>query len=55
MTTAGNELLGRDDFAVPLPLALEWASAHRGDLAPEIDGESATETIVACVRAADEG
>jgi len=54
MTAAVNELLGRDDFSIPLTLALEWASVHRSAFTEEGDGSEMAELLVRHVRAADD-
>ncbi len=55
MTDVTNELLGREDFGVPLAMSLEWASAHPGSMRGEGDGEELAMALVRQIQAADEG
>lgn len=40
LTKVGNEVAKAKEMAIPLPLVLEWASAHTKTLAGEYDGEA---------------
>lgn len=54
MTDVTNAVLGRDDLAIPLPLALEWASVHGRGLDGEGDGEELAMELVRCIQEADD-
>jgi Fe-S-cluster containining protein len=53
VTDLTNEALGRDDMAIPLPLALEWASVNREAFDAEGDGEELAMGLVRAIQAAD--
>jgi Fe-S-cluster containining protein len=54
MTAATNALLGREDLAIPLTLALEWASANPGAFDHQGDGEEMALDLVRCIQEADD-
>ena len=54
VTELTNEVLGREDMAVPLPLALEWAGVNREAFAVEGDGEELAMELVAAIQAAND-
>lgn len=54
LTGFTNEALGRADAAVPLPLALEWASVHARAFAAEGDGETLAMALVQHIQAEDD-
>ncbi len=54
MTVAVNDLLGRDDFSIPLALALEWATVNRTAFVHEGDGIAMANDLVRHVREADD-
>ena len=53
MTAATNEIWGRSDRGVPIPLALEWAAAHRKAFRAEGDGEQMAMALVGAIQTED--
>jgi Fe-S-cluster containining protein len=49
-----NDVLGRDDHNIPLPLALEWASVHGRAFEREGDGEELAMALVQHIQDADD-
>ncbi len=54
MTSFTNQALGRRDFVIPLPLALEWAKTNRRAFDVQGDGEELAMTLVQCIQDADD-
>lgn len=54
MTTTTNEILGRSDLGVPIPLALTWAEAHRRAFHVEGDGEQMAMALIGALQSEDE-
>lgn len=54
VTDLTNEALGRDDMAIPLPLALEWAGVNGEAFEGEGDGEELAMGLVRAIQAADD-
>lgn len=54
LTRLGNEVLGRHDPNIPLPLALEWAATHGRAVDRTVDGEALAMALVEQIQAADD-
>jgi len=54
MTAVTNDLLGRQDFSIPLTMALEWASVHGAGFVHEGDGETMAGELLRHIQEADD-